>query len=155
MSALQASVGAAAVMLEGVWNQPQLLVEKDSLLDGLISSSGKAIKVSDHTYRVTFQDSLPGVRSAIQLDAAVNFPTPGSPTWQQGFMNPLSWTVPVGWTELAKLTTSTQMLAVAQVVDSTMRGATDQLKITRDQSLCAGDGQGYWEIGRASCRERV
>jgi len=59
-------------------------------------------------------------------------------------MNPLSWTVPVGWTELAKLTTSTQMLAVAQVVDSTMRGATDQLKITRDQSLCAGDGQGYW-----------
>ncbi|MDE2102977.1 MAG: hypothetical protein KGL39_37380 [Patescibacteria group bacterium] len=144
MSALQASVGAAAVMLEGVWNQPQLLVEKDSLLDGLISSSGKAIKVSDHTYRVTFQDSIPGVRAAVALDAAVNFPTPGSPSWQEGFMNPLSWAVPVGWTELAKLTTSSQMLAVAQVVDATMRGATEQLKLTRDESLCAGDGQGYW-----------
>ncbi len=60
MAALQASVGAAAVMIEGVWNQPQLTVEKDSVLDGLISSSGKATKVSEHTYRVTFQDALPG-----------------------------------------------------------------------------------------------
>lgn len=131
-------------MLEGVWNQPQLLVEKDSVLDGLISSSGKAIKVSEHTYRVTFQNSLPGVRSAISLDAAVNFPSPGSPSWQQGFMQPVSWAVPVGWTELTKLTTSTQMLAVAQVVDATMRGAVDELKLTRDESLCAGDGTGYW-----------
>jgi hypothetical protein len=130
MAALQASVGAAAVMLEGVWNQPQLLVEKDSLLDGLIASSGKAIKVSEHTYRVTFQDALPGVRSAIQLDAAVNFPTPGSPDWQEGFMQPVSWAVPVGWTELAKLTTATQMLAVAQVVDTTMRNAVEELSTT-------------------------
>ena len=148
MSALQASVGAAAVMLEGVWNQPQLLVEKDSLLDGLISSSGKAIKVSDHTYRVTFQNALPGVRSAISLDAAANFPSPGSPSWQEGFMQPVSWAVPVGWTELAKLTTSSQMLAVAQVVDATMRGATDQLKLTRDESLCSGDGQATGEPSR-------
>ena len=144
MAALQASVGAAAVMLEGVWNQPQLLVEKDSLLDGLISSSGKAIKVSEHTYRVTFQDALPGVRSAIQLDAAVNFPTPGSPDWQEGFMQPVSWAVAVGWTELAKLTTASQMLAVAQVVDTTMRNAVEELKLTRDESLCSGDGTGYW-----------
>lgn len=144
MAALQASVGAAAVMLEGVWNQPQLLVEKDAVLDGLISSSGKAIKVSEHTYRVTFQDALPGVRSAISLDAAVNFPSPGSPDWQEGFMQPVSWSVPVGWTELAKITTSSQMLAVAQVVDKTMRGAVEELKLTRDQSLCAGEGTGYW-----------
>jgi len=144
MAALQASVGAAAVMLEGVWNQPQLLVEKDSVLDGLISSSGKAIKVSEHTYRVTFQNALPGVRSAISLDAAVNFPSPGSPDWQQGFMQPVSWAVPVGWTELAKITTSSSMLSVAQVVDATMRGAVDELKLTRDESLCSGDGTGYW-----------
>lgn len=144
MAALQASVGAAAVMLEGVYNQPQLLVEKDSKLDGLISSSGKATKVSEHTYRVTFQNALPGVRSAIQLDAATNFPSPGSPAWQEGFMQPVSWAVPVGWTELAKITTSSDMLAVAQVVDKTMRGATEQLKLTRDESLCAGDGTGFW-----------
>ena len=144
MAALQASVGAAAVMLEGVWNQPQLLVEKDSKLDGLIASSGKAIKVSQHTYRVTFQDAIPGVRSAISLDAAVNFPAPGAADWQEGFLQPVSWAVPVGWTELAKLTTSTSALAVAQVVEANMRGATEQLKLTRDESLCAGDGTGYW-----------
>lgn len=144
MAALQASVGAAAVMLEGVWNQPQLLVEKDSLLDGLISSSGKAIKVSEHTYRVTFQDALPGVRTAVNLDGSTNFPAPGSPDWQYGTMQPVSWAVAVGWTELAKITTNSAALAVAQVVDKTMRGAVDQLKLTRDESLCAGDGQGYW-----------
>lgn len=143
MAALQASVGAAAVMLEGVWNQPQLLVEKDSVLDGLISSSGKATKVSEHTYRVTFQDALPGIVSAIQLDAAVNFPAPGSPDWQEGFMQPVSWTVPVGWTELAKLTTSSSMLAVAQVIDVAMRNTTERLKQVRDETLCSGDGTGY------------
>jgi hypothetical protein len=144
MAALQASVGAAAVMLEGVWNQPQLLVEKDSKLDALISSSGKATKVSEHSYRVTFQDAIPGVRSAIALDAAANYPAPGSPDWQYGVMQPVSWAVPVGWTELADITTTSSMLAVANVVDKTMRGATEQLKLTRDESLCAGDGTGYW-----------
>jgi len=143
MAALQASVGAAAVMIEGVWNQPQLTVEKDSVLDGLISSSGKATKVSEHTYRVTFQDALPGVVSAISLDAAVNFPNPGSPDWQEGFMQPLSWAVPVGWTELATLTTSNSMLAVAQVVEVAMRNTTERLKQVRDETLCSGDGTGY------------
>jgi hypothetical protein len=144
MAALQASVGAAAVMLEGVWNQPQLLVEKDSKLDALISSSGKATKVSEHSYRVTFQDSLPAVRSAIALDASTNYPAPGSPDWQYGIMQPVSWTVAVGWTELADITTNSSMLAVVNVVDKTMRGATEQIKLTRDESLCAGDGFGYW-----------
>jgi hypothetical protein len=144
MGALQASVGAAAVMLEGVWNQPQLLVEKDSLLDGLISSSGKAMKVSQHTYRVTFQDALPGVVSAVQLDSATNFPAPGSPDWQEGFMQPLSWVVPVGWTKLAQITTDSDLRAVANVVDVTMRGATERLKMVRDESLCSGDGTGTW-----------
>lgn len=144
MGALQASVGAAAVMLEGVWNQPQLLVEKDSVLDGLISSSGKATKVSQHTYRVTFQDALPGIVSAVQLDGSSNFPAPGSPDWQEGFMQPVSWAVPVGWTKLAQITTDSDTRAVANVVDETMRGATQRLKMIRDQSLCAGDGQGYW-----------
>lgn len=144
MGALQASVGAAAVMLEGVWNQPQLLVEKESKLDGLIASAGKAIKVSQHTYRVTFQDALPGVVSAVQLDNGSNFPAPGSPDWQEGFMQPLSWVVPVGWTKLAQITTDSDMRAVANVVDATMRGATDYLKKVRDRSLCSGDGQGTW-----------
>ena len=143
MAALQAAVGAAAVMIEGVWNQPQLTVEKDSVLDGLISSSGKATKVSQHTYRVTFQDALPGVVSAIALDAATNFPTPGSPDWQEGFMQPLSWAVPVGWTELAKLTTSSSTLAVAQVVETAMRNTVERLKQVRDETLCAGEGTGY------------
>jgi hypothetical protein len=143
MAALQASVGAAAVMIEGVWNQPQLTVEKDSVLDGLISSSGKATKVSDHSYRVTFQDALPGIVSAIALDASTNFPTPGSPDWQEGFMTPLSWCVPVGWTELAKLTTASSTLAVAQVVEVSMRNTVERLKQVRDETLCSGDGTGY------------
>lgn len=143
MSVLQASVGAAAVMLEGVWNQPQLLVEKDSVLDGLISSSGKATKVSQHTYRVTFQDAIPGVVSSIALDAATNFPSPGSPDWQEGFMQPVSWAVPVGWTKLAQLTTDSDTRAVANVVDVTMRNATEYLKKVRDISLCAGEGTGF------------
>jgi hypothetical protein len=144
MGALQASVGAAAVMLEGVWNQPQLLVEKDSVLDGLISSSGKATKVSQHTYRVTFQDALPGVVSAVQLDGSSNFPGPGSPDWQEGFMQPVSWVVPVGWTKLAQITTDSDTRAVANVVSETMTNATERLKMVRDESLCAGDGTGYW-----------
>jgi hypothetical protein len=143
MAALQASVGAAAVMIEGVWNQPQLTVEKDSVLDGLISSSGKATKVSEHSYRVTFQDALPGIVSSISLDASTNFPTPGSPDWQEGFMQPLSWCVPVGWTELAKLTTASSTLAVAQVVEVSMRNTVERLKQVRDETLCSGDGTGY------------
>jgi hypothetical protein len=143
MAALQASVGAAAVMIEGVWNQPQLTVEKDSVLDGLIASSGRAIKVSDHSYRVTFQDSLPGIVSSISLDSSTNFPAPGSPDWQEGFLQPLSWCVPVGWTELAKLTTASSTLAVAQVVEVSMRNTVERLKQVRDESLCSGDGTGY------------
>jgi hypothetical protein len=143
MAALQASVGAAAVMIEGVWNQPQLTVEKDSVLDGLIASSGRAIKVSDHSYRVTFQDSLPGIVSSISLDSSTNFPAPGSPDWQEGFLQPLSWCVPVGWTELAKLTTASSTLAVAQVVEVSMRNTVERLKQVRDETLCSGDGTGY------------
>jgi hypothetical protein len=134
------------VMLEGVWNQPQLLVEKDSLLDGLISSSGKAIKVSQHTYRVTFQNALPGVRSAISLDAAVNFPGPGSPAWQEwlhaadvmGCSGGLDRT----W---RRLTSSSSMLAVAQVVDTTMRGCHRRIEAhPRRVALCRRRNAGYW-----------
>jgi hypothetical protein len=130
-------------MIEGVWNQPQLTVEKDSVLDGLIASSGRAIKVSDHSYRVTFQDSLPGIVSSISLDSSTNFPAPGSPDWQEGFLQPLSWCVPVGWTELAKLTTASSTLAVAQVVEVSMRNTVERLKQVRDETLCSGDGTGY------------
>ena len=144
MAALQAAVGAAAVMLEGVWNQPQLLVEKDHSLDKFLKGGSKAMKVSEHTYRVTFQNALPGVRSAVYLDGSANFPAPGSPSWQEGFMQPISYAVSVGWTELASITTSSDTLAVANVVDKTMTDAVDQLAITRDEALCNGDGTGYW-----------
>jgi len=144
MAALQAAVGAAAVMLEGVWNQPQLLVEKDHSLDKFLKGGAKAQKVSEHTYRVTFQNALPGVRSAVYLDGSANFPGPGSPAWQEGFMQPVAYAVSVGWTQLASLTTSSDTLAVANVVDKTMTDAVDQLAITRDEALCNGDGTGYW-----------
>jgi hypothetical protein len=131
-------------MLEGVWNQPQLLVEKDAPLAKLMGSGGNADKVSEHTYRVTFQNALPGVRSAVYLDGNANFPSPGSPAWQEGFMQPVSWAVSVGWTQLAALTTASDTLAVANVVDKTMTDAVSQVKITQDESLCNGDGTGYW-----------
>ena len=144
MAALQAAVGAAAVMLEGVWNQPQLLVEKDHSLDKFLKGGSKAQKVSEHTYRVTFQNALPGVRSAVYLDGSANFPAPGSPAWQEGFMQPVSYAVSVGWTQLAAITTNSDTLAVANVVDKTMTDAVDQLAITRDEAYCNGDGTGYW-----------
>lgn len=144
MAALQAAVGAAAVMLEGVWNQPQLLVEKDHSLDKFLKGGAKAIKVSEHTYRVTFQNALPGVRSAVYLDGSANFPSPGSPAWQEGFLQPVAYAVSVGWTQLAAITTSSDTLAVANVVDKTMTDAVDELAITRDEAYCNGDGTGYW-----------
>lgn len=59
-------------------------------------------------------------------------------------MQPVSWVVPVGWTKLAQITTDSDTRAVANVVSETMTNATERLKMVRDQSLCAGDGQGYW-----------
>ena len=131
-------------MLEAVYDTPQLTVEQDSILDGLIASGGRSTKVSQHLYRVTFQDALPGVASAVQLDnAAVNFPSPGSSDWQEGFMQPLAWTVPVGWTELAKLTSGPQ-LSVVNFVKKQMTDAIARVRQIRDQSLCGGDGTGFW-----------
>ena len=131
-------------MLEGVWKDPQLLVEKDSPLAKLLGSGGSSTKVSEHTYRVTFQNALPGVRGAAYLDGSANMLSPGSPVWADGFMQPFVWHIPVGWTKLAELTTASDALAIVQVVDKTMVDAMSQLKLTMDESLCNGDGTGYW-----------
>src|SRR6202012_1707783 len=104
MADLQAVVGAITVAIEQVFDDPQLLVEKDAILDSLIAENGRAEMVSAHTYRLTFQDSLPNAVSAISLDnPGVNFPTPGSSDWQAGTMAPVSWAVPIGWTKLAEI----------------------------------------------------
>ena len=79
MADLQAGVGAVALAIEQVYSDPQLLVERDSVLDKLIAENGRAEMVSVHTYRLTFEDALPGNVSAVFLDnPAVNFPTPTS-----------------------------------------------------------------------------
>ena len=59
-------------------------------------------------------------------------------------MQPIAYAVSVGWTQLAAITTSSDTLAVANVVDKTMTDAVDELAITRDEALCNGDGTGYW-----------
>lgn len=142
MADLQAGVGALAVAIEQVYDDPQLLVEKDSLLDRLIADNGKAEMVSVHTYRLTFEDALPGNVSAIYLDnPAVNFPTPGSSDWQQGTMTPVAWSVPIGWTKLAELAGKPN-LTVVNVVAKQMARTIDRMKQMRDMVLCTGDGTG-------------
>src|SRR4051812_663342 len=104
MADLQAGVGAIAVAIEQVYNDPQLIAEQDSELVGLIADNGRAEAVSAHTYRITFQDAVPAQVAAINLDNPnVNFPTPGSSDWQQGTISPVSRAYPIGWTKLAEL----------------------------------------------------
>lgn len=143
MADLQAGVGAIAVAIESVFDDPQLLVEQDSVLDGLIAEGGRAEMVSAHTYRLTFQDSVPGAVSAIALDnPAVNFPTPASSTWQQGTMAPVSWSVPVGWTKLAEIAGKPNQ-TVVNIVAKQLTDAINQVKKLRDIFICAGDGTGF------------
>jgi hypothetical protein len=142
MADLQAGVGALAVAIEQVYSDPQLLVERDAVLDKLIAENGRAEMVSVHTYRLTFEDALPGNVSAIYLDnPAVNFPTPGSSDWQQGTLAPVAWAVPVGWTKLAELAGKPN-LTVVNVVSKQMARTIDRVRQVRDMVLCAGDGTG-------------
>ena len=76
-------------MLEGVWKDPQLLVEKDSPLAKLLGSGGSSTKVSEHTYRVTFQNALPGVRGAAYLDGSANMLSPVRRYGQTASCSPL------------------------------------------------------------------
>jgi hypothetical protein len=143
MADLQAGVGAIAVAIEQVFDQPQLLVEKDAVLDSLIAENGRAEMVSAHTYRLTFQDAMPGAVSAIALDnPGVNFPTPGSSDWQAGTMAPVSWAVPIGWTKLAEIAGKPNQ-TVINIVAKQMADCIDQVKRLRDIFICAGDGTGF------------
>jgi len=142
MADLQAGVGAIAVALEQVMSDPQLLVERDSVLDQLIAENGRAEMVSAHTYRLTFQDALPANFSAIALDnPAVNFPAPGSSSWQSGTMAPVAWAMPVGWTKLAEIAGKPN-LTVVNVVMKQMADTIDAVARLRDIFICAGDGTG-------------
>jgi hypothetical protein len=142
MADLQAGVGAIAVAIEQVYDDPQLLVERDAVLDKLIADNGRAEMVSAHTYRLTFEDALPGNVSAIYLDNPnVNFPTAGSSDWQQGTMAPVSWAVPIGWTKLAELAGKPN-LTVVNVVAKQMSRTIERVRQMRDMILCTGDGTG-------------
>lgn len=153
MADLQAGVGAIAVALEQVYSDPQLLVEKDAVLDKLIADSGRAEMVSAHTYRLTFEDALPGAVSAIYLDnPAVNFPTPGSSDWQQGTLAPVAWSVPIGWTKLAELA-GKPSLTVVNVVAKQMGRTIERVRQMRDMVLCAGDGTGF--LGTVTALDNV
>jgi hypothetical protein len=143
MADLQAGAGAIAVALEQVMADPQVLVERDSVLDQLIAENGRAEMVSAHTYRLTFQDSIPANMSSIQLDnPAVNFPTPGSSSWQQGTMAPVSWAMPVGWTKLAEIAGKPNQ-TVVNIVMKQMADTIDAVARLRDIFICAGDGTGF------------
>lgn len=153
MADLQAGVGAIAIAIEQVYNDPQLMVERDAVLDKLIAENGKAEMVSAHTYRLTFEDALPGNVSAIFLDqAAVNFPTPGSSDWQQGTLAPVAWAVPIGWTKLAELAGKPN-LTVVGIVAKQMSRTIDRVRQVRDMVLCAGDGTGF--IGNVTAYDNV
>lgn len=143
MPDLQAGVGAIAVAIEQVYNNPQLIAEQDSELVGLISDNGRAEAVSAHTYRITFQDAVPAEESAINLDdPTVNFPSPGSSDWQSGTMTPVARALPVGWTKLAELA-GKPSLTVANVVAKQMADIIREASKRCDIHLCAGDGTGF------------
>lgn len=142
MADLQAGVGAIAVAIEQVYDTPQLTVEKDAVLDKLIADNGRAEMVSAHTYRLTFEDALPGNVAAIYLDnPSVNFPTAGSSEWTQGTMAPVSWAVPIGWTKLAELAGKPD-LTVVNIVSTQMTRTIERVRQMRDMILCSGDGTG-------------
>jgi hypothetical protein len=135
--------GAIAIAIQQVYDQPQLLVETDSLLDGLIAESGRATQVSIMNYRLGFQTAIPGGLSAVQLDnPAVNFPTPTSSEWQEGTLTPNAWAVPVGWTKLAELI-GKPGLSVVDIVAKQLADTIERVKQVRDMMLCAGDGTGF------------
>ena len=146
MADLQAGVGAIAIAIQQVHDQPQLMVETDSELDRLIADSGRAEMVSAMNYRLTFQTNIPGGGSAIYLDnPAVNFPTPTSSNWLAGTLTPNAWGVPVGWTKLAELTAKGQNnLAVVNAVATQMSDTITRMKQLRDMILCSGDGTGFF-----------
>lgn len=153
MADLQAGVGALALAIEQVYSDPQLLVERDAVLDKLIAESGRAEMVSVHTYRLTFEDALPGNVSAVFLDnPAVNFPTPGSSDWQQASMSPVAWSVPIGWTKLAELAGKPN-LAVVNIVSKQMARTIDRVRQMRDMLLCSGDGTGF--LGNVTAYDNV
>lgn len=142
MADLTAS-GAIAIAIQQVYDQPQLLVETDSLLDSLIAESGRATQVSVMNYRLTFQTAIPGGLSAVQLDnPAVNFPTPTSSAWQEGTLTPNAWAVGVGWTKLAELV-GKPGLTVVDMVSKELADTIERVKQVRDMMLCAGDGTGF------------
>lgn len=142
MANLSAS-GTLAVAIEVVHDTPQLTVEVDSLLDGLITEKGSAELVSALNYRLTFETAIPGGLSAIYLDnPAVNFPTPTSSQWASGSLSPNAWAVPVGWTKLAELVGKPD-LTVVNIVSTQMARSMERLKQVRDMMLCAGDGTGF------------
>ncbi|HEV2709148.1 MAG TPA: hypothetical protein VGU67_02945 [Edaphobacter sp.] len=137
------AAGAIAIAIEQVMADPQVLVERDSVLDQLIAENGRAEMVSAHTYRLTFQDAIPANISAIALDnAAVNFPTPGSSSWQQGTMAPVSWALPVGWTKLMEIAGKPNLTVVNGVMKQ-MADTIDAVARYRDIFICAGDGTGF------------
>lgn len=143
MADLQAGVGAIAVAIEQVYNDPQLIAEQDSELVGLIADNGRAEPVSAHTYRITFQDAVPAEESAINLDnASVNFPSPGSSDWQAGTITPVARALPVGWTKLAELAGKPD-LTVVNVVAKQMADIIREASKRCDIHLCAGDGTGF------------
>ncbi len=143
MADLQAGAGALAIAIEQVYEMPQLLVEKDAVLDRLITETGKAVAVSAHLFRLPFKTYLPGKQAAVYLDnPGVNFPTPGSSNWQSGSLAPVAWTVPIGWTKLVELT-STSGLTVTNMVSEQMADAIDVIAMRRDMSISSGDGTGF------------
>ena len=143
MADLQAGVGAIAVAIEQVYDDPQLIAEQDSELVGLIADNGRAEAVSAHTYRITFQDAVPAEEAAINLDnAAVNFPSPGSSDWQQGTITPVARALPVGWTKLAELAGKPE-LTVVNIVAKQMADIIREAAKRCDIHLCAGDGTGF------------
>lgn len=142
MSNLSAG-GTLAIAIEVVHDTPQLTVEIDSLLDGLITEKGSAELVSALNYRLTFETAIPGGLSAIYLDnAAVNFPAATSSQWASGSLSPNAWAVPIGWTKLAELVGKPD-LAVVNIVSTQMARSMERLKQVRDMMLCAGDGTGF------------
>jgi hypothetical protein len=137
------AAGTLAIAIEVVHDTPQLTVEIDSILDGMITESGSAELVSALNYRLTFETAIPGGLSAIFLDnPAVNFPSPTSSQWASGSLSPNAWSVPIGWTKLAELVGKPDM-TVVNIVSTQMARAMERLKQVRDMMICAGDGAGF------------
>lgn len=128
------------MQLEAVNPDLPLLVEKEALLDGLITDGGKSEMVSSRNYRIPMQFALPGAYGKVNLDGG-DFPRGGKGQYAVGTVTPLATCTPLEFTQLAKMVTSGGNVSTVDAIAKNIAQCMEALKLNRDKALQT-DGTG-------------